>query len=84
MRLASPQGIYRGKDDPHEYWISLVFPDESSYKKNADDPVQNQWFGELMKLLESEPEWYDGEVVHAAHTHCAGTRKTTMPPSRKP
>lgn len=61
--------IYRGKDDPQEYWISVVFRDESSYKKNADDPVQNQWFGELMKLLDSEPEWHDGEVVHTAHTH---------------
>lgn len=61
--------IYRSKDDPHEYWISVVFRDESSYKKNADDPVQNQWFNEVMKLLESEPEWHDGEVVHTAHTH---------------
>ena len=61
--------IYRSKDDPHEYWISVVFRDESSYKKNADDPVQSQWFNEVMMLLESEPEWHDGEVVHTAHTH---------------
>ena len=64
--------IYRAKDDLGEYWISVVFRDELSYKKNADDPVQGRWFRELMSLLESEPEWHDGEVVHTAHTHGAG------------
>ena len=38
-------------------------------RKNADDTVQGLWFGELMKLLVSEPEWHYGEVVHTAHTH---------------
>jgi len=61
--------IYRAKDQPGEYWISVVFRDESSYRKNADDPVQGQWFRELMSLLESEPEWHDGEIIHTAHTH---------------
>jgi len=61
--------IYRAKDDPGEYWISVVFRDESSYQKNADDPVQGQWFRELMSMLESEPEWHDGEIIHTAHTH---------------
>lgn len=61
--------IYRANDGPGEYWISVVFRDESSYRKNADDPVQGQWFRELVSLLESEPEWHDGEVVHTAHTH---------------
>jgi quinol monooxygenase YgiN len=61
--------IYRATGDPQEYWIAVVFRDEASYKKNADDPEQNRWFGELMKMLESEPEWHDGNVVHTAHTH---------------
>ena len=61
--------IYRIQNDPREYWISVVFRDESSYKKNADDPVQDKWFRELIQHLESEPEWHDGEVVHTAHTH---------------
>jgi len=26
-------------------------------------------FRELMSLLESEPEWHDGELVHTAHDH---------------
>jgi quinol monooxygenase YgiN len=61
--------IYRSTDDPQEYWISVVFRDRASYQKNADDPVQNAWFEDLLKMLESEPEWHDGEVVHSAHTH---------------
>ena len=31
--------------------------------------MQNQWLSDVMKRLESEPEWHDGEVVHAAHRH---------------
>ena len=61
--------IYRSADDSQEFWISVVFRDEASYRKNADDPVQDLWFRELMTLLEAEPEWHDGEVVHSAHTH---------------
>lgn len=61
--------IYRGKDQPGDYWISAVFRDESSYRKNADDPIQDQWFREQMSLLESDPEWHDGEIIHSAHTH---------------
>ena len=64
--------IYRAKDQPGEYWISIVFRDESSHRKNANDPIQGQWFRELMSLLESEPEWHDGEVVHMAHTLYGG------------
>jgi len=55
--------------DPVELWISVVFWDESSCKKNPDDPVQAHWFREFMSLLESEPEWHDGEIIRTAHTH---------------
>jgi quinol monooxygenase YgiN len=61
--------IYRSKEAPGEYWISVVFRDEASYRNNAGDPVQDRWFRELSELLESQPEWHDGEVVHTAHTH---------------
>jgi quinol monooxygenase YgiN len=61
--------IYRSKHVAQEYWISVVFRDEASYRKNADDPVQDRWFRELMQMLESEPEWHDGDVIHTAHTH---------------
>jgi len=61
--------IYRAKENPNEFWLSVVFRDEASYTKNADDPVQDRWFREMMQMLEAEPEWHDGEVVHAAHTH---------------
>jgi len=61
--------IYRSESDLREYWIAVVFRDEASYRRNADDPTQDQWFNELRKLLESDPEWHDGEVVHSAHTH---------------
>ena len=40
--------------------------------KEFDDPVQGQLFRQLVKLIESEPEWHDGDVVHTAHTHFTG------------
>jgi quinol monooxygenase YgiN len=61
--------IYRSRTDPQEYWISVVFRDEASYRKNADDPVQDEWYRELRKLLDADPEWHDGDVIHTAHTH---------------
>ena len=61
--------IFHSRHDPEEYWIAVVFRDELSYKMNAADPAQQQWFGDIRELLDSEMEWRDGEVVHSAHTH---------------
>ena len=44
--------IYRSADDPDEFWIAVVFRVDASYRKNPGDPVQDQWFRELMTLLE--------------------------------
>ena len=32
--------------------------DAYSTRRTPNDPVRDQWFGELMNVLESEPEWH--------------------------
>ncbi|MDE3096208.1 MAG: hypothetical protein KGK07_09435 [Chloroflexota bacterium] len=41
-----------------------VFDDEKTYRDNAADPEQDQWYRRLRALLESDPEWHDG-AIHA-------------------
>jgi hypothetical protein len=43
-----------------------IFDSEEDYKKNADDPKQNEWYQKLRALLEEDPEWNDGEVVFSS------------------
>ena len=40
-----------------------IFEDRESYAANADDPEQHAWFMKMRDLLESDPEWEDGEYV---------------------
>jgi quinol monooxygenase YgiN len=44
-----------------EVWLVAVFRDRASYMRNADDPLQDARFREMRALLESDPEWTDGE-----------------------
>ncbi|MCX7624587.1 MAG: hypothetical protein RMK01_05425 [Thermomicrobium sp.] len=42
-----------------------VFDDRESYRKNASDPAQDEWYRELRALLTDDPVWEDGEVIEA-------------------
>ncbi len=44
-------------------WIVAVFEDRASYERNADDPAQHERYVEYRALMESDPEWHDGEIV---------------------
>jgi quinol monooxygenase YgiN len=43
-------------------WLFAVFEDRASYDKNADDPAQHERYTEYRALMESEPEWHDGQI----------------------
>lgn len=43
-----------------------IFRDRESYRKNAADPKQDEWFRRLRALLTDDPVWEDGEVIEAA------------------
>jgi hypothetical protein len=40
-----------------------IFESKEKYDANANDPDQDRWFRRLRELLESDPEWNDGEVI---------------------
>jgi hypothetical protein len=54
--------LYRA-DDGDGHWLAVVFESKDAYEANADSPEQDSRYRELRELLESDPEWHDGEVL---------------------
>jgi quinol monooxygenase YgiN len=50
------------ENDGDDMWLFAVFEDRASYDKNADDPQQDADYQEYRALMETEPEWHDGEI----------------------
>ena len=50
---------------PNELIGVAMFPDETSYTANADDPEQDEWYRKMRELLEEDPAWEDGEFILA-------------------
>ena len=50
-----------GKSD--EYLLVAVFRDKESYVRNASDPETDRFYQGMRALLQSDPEWNDGEVT---------------------
>ena len=46
----------------NDLWAVAVFDDEKSYRANASNPEQDQWYRKLRALLQADPEWHDGEI----------------------
>jgi heme-degrading monooxygenase HmoA len=57
--------IYRADADPREYWVAGVFESREAYTSNSQAPDTDGNYRRLRELLESDPEWHDGEVVVA-------------------
>ena len=57
--------VYQMDADSREFYMAVVFESRESYVANANSPEQHQRFLQLMAVLESEPEWHDGNVVFA-------------------
>jgi heme-degrading monooxygenase HmoA len=57
--------IFRTDADPREIIGTVLFESREAYTLNADDPEQNRWYQEFRALLETDPEWNDGEVVYS-------------------
>jgi quinol monooxygenase YgiN len=48
---------------PDQFLGVAVFRDQESYTANAKDPEQDKWYSQLRLLLQSDPEWNDGEYI---------------------
>jgi quinol monooxygenase YgiN len=55
--------LYRMDSDPHEYYMAVLFQDRATYISNAESPGQDARYRKMRALMESDPEWHDGEVV---------------------
>ena len=50
---------------PGEFLGVVVFKDKESYTANAKDPEQDKWYRQMRLLLQSDPEWNDGDYIFA-------------------
>jgi heme-degrading monooxygenase HmoA len=57
---------YKMDRDSREYYLAAVFESREAYRANAARPEQHERFLKLMQVLDAEPEWNDGEIVHSA------------------
>jgi quinol monooxygenase YgiN len=55
--------LYRTDADPQAYFMVAMFDSKETYFANADDPAQDTRYRKFRALLESDPEWNDGEIV---------------------
>jgi quinol monooxygenase YgiN len=55
--------LYRSEQNPAELMAAVVFDSRENYFANASDPEQDQWYRDLVGLLEAEPRFIDGEVL---------------------
>lgn len=55
--------VYQADSDPREFWVCGVFESREAYGDNSSTPEQGARFAKLRELMESDPEWHDGEIV---------------------
>lgn len=55
---------YRMDADAQEYYMTVVFENKEAYQANAESPEQDRRYRQLLQVLESEPEWHDGEIIY--------------------
>lgn len=66
--------VYRMDEDSNEYYLVVIFDSKESYFANANKPETDAQYREMLDLLESEPEWHDGEVVYSYVASGTGIR----------
>ena len=50
------------ENDSDDAWLFAVFEDRATYDANAGDPAQDAEYRKYRALMESDPEWHDGEI----------------------
>lgn len=56
--------VYRTDADPNTFFMAVVFESREAYRKNAESPEQDARYQQMLALLESPPDWHDGEIVY--------------------
>jgi hypothetical protein len=50
------------ENDGDAAWLMAIFENRETYDRNADDPSQDADYREYRALMETDPEWHDGEI----------------------
>lgn len=56
--------IYKMDNNPNEIMLCVFFKDKAAYQKNANSPEMNKEYEQYRAMLDADPEWNDGEVIH--------------------
>ena len=56
--------VYKLDSDPTQYMLVVFFQDKASYQANANAPEQDKDYRRMRDMLEADPVWHDGEIVH--------------------
>lgn len=67
VKGAIASSVHVNQSNPAEVIVSVVFESEETYKANAADPEQDEWYREMRALLDGDPRWMDGEVLGCKH-----------------
>lgn len=59
------QYVYKMDSSPNEYYLVVLFQSKDAYFANADSTEQDARYLKFRALLESDPEWHDGEIVYS-------------------
>ncbi len=56
--------VYQMDSNPNELMMAVFFDSKETYHANANDPEQDKEYRKMRELLDADPEWHDGEVMH--------------------
>lgn len=68
------QHVYRMDADPNEYYLVVAFESREAYQANATSPKQHERYQQYSELMDSEPEWHDGEIMFSSPPEVEGHR----------
>ncbi|MSP22741.1 MAG: hypothetical protein EXR66_06960 [Dehalococcoidia bacterium] len=54
---------YQSDADHSVIWLTVIFENRDAYLANANTPVQDQLYHQMLTGLEEPPEWHDGTVL---------------------
>ena len=60
--------MFRMDAEPFVCFEAVIFESKEAHFPVADSPRQQTLYQKFVELLEGEPEWHDGEVIHANPT----------------
>lgn len=55
--------VYRADNDPQEYWVASQWESQEAYRSNSNTPEQDARYRQLRELMETDPDWHDGEII---------------------